>query len=96
MHKKRVLDKKINVDLLLLNIKEKFKLSDKEIEELSVQREIKIPVTIFTKRLGMLESISLYLRDDAGLSFSLIAKLLERDYKTVWTSYNKAKKKIKK
>jgi len=85
----------IDVDLLLLNIKEKLKLSDKEIKELGSTKDIKIPITIFTSKLGMLESIVLYLRDDLGLSFRLIASLLKRNYKTVWTSYNKAKKKIK-
>ena len=96
MLKKRGLDSKsINVDLLLLNIKEKFKLSDKEIEELSVKRDIRIPIEIFTKKIGMLESIALYLHDELGLSFGLIAKLLQRSYNTVWTSYNKAKEKRK-
>jgi|TARA_B100002003_G_C13914515_1_gene444932 hypothetical protein len=96
MPKTGVLDsQKIDVGLLLSNIKEQFKLSDKEIKALSVKKDIKIPIEIFNRNLGMLESITLYLHDDAGLSFNLIAKLLQRKYNTIWTSYNKAKKKIK-
>ena|SRR3989338_1510059 len=93
--KRRLNSRDINIDLLLLNIKEKFKLSDKEIEELSVKRDIKIPIEIFTKNIGMLESIALYLHDELGLSFGLIAKLLHRSYNTVWTSCSMAKKKGK-
>ena len=94
MHKKREFGKKsINLDLLLHNIKEKFNLSSKEIKALASQQEIRIPITIFSKNLGMLESISLYLHDELKLPFKLIAKLLQRNYKTIWTSYNKAKKK---
>ncbi|MFH1642990.1 MAG: hypothetical protein ABIC04_08910 [Nanoarchaeota archaeon] len=85
---------KINVDLLILNLKKKLNLSEKEIADLSTTRDITIPVDIFSSGLGMLESISLYLHDESGLSFNLIAKLLDRNYKTIWTSYNKAQKKL--
>ena len=93
MAKKSSLSSDINVDLLLFNIKEKLKLSDKEIKELSSLKEIKIPITVFTSKLGMLESIVLYLRDDLGLSFKIIASIVKRDYKNVWLSYKNAKRK---
>ena len=41
----------------------------------------------------MLESITMYLKDEVGMSFKEIAKMLDRNYKTIWTSYQKAKKK---
>ena len=91
---------KLRVDILLSNIKKRFNLSGEEIIELfkeeKKEEEIIIPVNIFNEKLGMLESISLYLKDELGLSFSQIAKLLKRDYKTIWTSYSKAIKKRKK
>ncbi len=87
--------KDVDVDLLLLNMKERLKLSDKEIQDLAFRRDIKIPVTIFTSELGMLEAIVVYLKDDLRLSFKAIASIVKRDYKTVWTSYSKAKKKTK-
>jgi len=91
-------DKQIRVDVLLSNIKKRFSLSSEEIIELfkeeKKEEEIAIPVSIFNEKLGMLESASLYLKDELKLSFGQIAKLLERDYKTIWTSYSKAKKKV--
>lgn len=53
-----------------------------------------IPTSIFIKKLGMLESICLYLRDEMGLSFKEIGNLLgKRNHKTIYTSYRRAKEK---
>ena len=94
MPKNKLLDsRQINVDLLLLNLKEKLKLSDEDIMKLSVKEDVGIPVGIFSKEVGMLESLVFYLHGNLGLSFKVISTLLGRDYKTIWTSYNKAKKK---
>ena len=57
---------------------------------------VTFPISIFNKKLGMLESICLYLKDEMKLSFKVIADLLKRDYKTVYTSYQKAKEKVRK
>ncbi len=52
-----------------------------------------LPVSIFTDTsLGPLEAISKYLVDDAKLDFAQIAKLLNRDKKSIWACYKKAKK----
>jgi predicted DNA-binding protein (UPF0251 family) len=89
----------IKIDVLLSNIQKKFNLSAKEVVELFKEKkeksEIVLPLSIFNEKLGMLEAASLYLRDNLRLSFSEIAKLLKRDYKTIWASYNKARKKVK-
>ncbi len=97
---KKGVNEQIRIDVLLSNIKKRFNLSSEEIiglfkEEKEEKEEIKIPISIFHEKLGMLESISLYLRDELRLSFRQIAELLKRDYKTIWTSYSKAKKKLK-
>ena len=42
---------------------------------------------------GMQDSKGVYMKDKLKLSFTEIARLLKRDYKTIWTSYNQAKKK---
>ena len=56
--------------------------------------EISIPISAFKNRkLGMLESCVVYLKDKCKLSYHEIAVLLNRDDRTIWTSYNKAKKK---
>jgi len=44
------------------------------------------------KNLGMLQLICRYLKDNLGLSYHEIAVLLNRDDRTIWTAYNKAKK----
>ena len=72
-----------NVDKVLSNVKEKYILTEEEIQDL------------FEKREGMLEAASLYLKDEMNLSFNDIAQLLKRNYKTIWTSYKKAKNKLK-
>ncbi len=89
--------KGIDIGKLLANIKKKYILTEDEIKELlgKIRGDIVLPISIFNEKLGMLEAASLYLKDKVGLSFNEIAKLLKRDYKTIWTSYNKAKKKLK-
>lgn len=52
-----------------------------------------IPVSIFKDRhLSVLEHIVVYLKN-SGMKFSEIARRLERDPRTVWTVYSRAKKK---
>ncbi|MEK6922488.1 MAG: hypothetical protein AABX08_01655 [Nanoarchaeota archaeon] len=54
-----------------------------------------IPVSIFQNKLGALENIVLYLKDELNLSYHNIAELLERDDRTIWAMYNRAKNKLK-
>lgn len=54
-----------------------------------------IPISIFKNRkLGVLELICLYLKDNYGLTYHQIAVMLNRNDRTIWSSYNKAKGKI--
>ncbi|MBR9701454.1 DUF2341 domain-containing protein [Candidatus Pacearchaeota archaeon] len=59
------------------------------------QTELFIPSTIFTKELGALEAISKYMKENLEMSYHEIGELLERDERTIWTSYNKAVEKQK-
>ncbi len=53
-----------------------------------------VPSSIFLDReLAPLESISEYLKDEKGLSYHEIALLVGRDDRTIWTCYNRVKKK---
>jgi len=53
-----------------------------------------VPSSIFLDReLAPLESISEYLKDEKMLTYHEIAVLVGRDDKTIWTCYNRAKKK---
>ncbi len=55
-----------------------------------------IPVSILKDRnLSVLENIAAYLKDTFGLTYHKIAVLLNRDDRTIWTVYQRAKKKKK-
>lgn len=53
-----------------------------------------IPVSVFSNReLGLLESLSLYLKEEKNLGYSGIARLLNRDPRTIWTACSRAGRK---
>ena len=53
-----------------------------------------IPSSVFLDRdVSVLEAIVEYLKDERGLSYHEMAVLLNRDDRTVWTCYSRAKKK---
>ena len=53
-----------------------------------------IPVSVFSqRRLGCLEAAVKYLKENLSLKYVEIAKMLNRDERTIWTTYNKARKK---
>ncbi len=57
---------------------------------------IPIPSKIFRDRkLSVLEAIVEYMKDELDLTFHDIARLLNRDDRTVWTVYSRTKKKRK-
>jgi len=59
------------------------------------ERYINIPSFIFRDReLAALEAIVIYLKDSHGMTYAQIARLLNRDQRTIWTTYTRAKKKL--
>lgn len=52
-----------------------------------------LPVTLFSSKLSPAEAIVLYLKDHRGFKFSEIAKLINRDERSLWGNYNRAKTK---
>ncbi len=55
---------------------------------------IKVPAYLFRdRRVAVLEALVEYLKDVKGLSYHEIAVLLNRDDRTIWTVYDRAKKK---
>ncbi|MFH1063698.1 MAG: hypothetical protein V1729_01310 [Candidatus Woesearchaeota archaeon] len=52
-----------------------------------------IPVSIFARSLSPSESLCKYLKENCNLSFHEIAVLLNRDDRSIWTSYSRASKK---
>lgn len=54
-----------------------------------------VPVSIFKNdKLSALETIVKYLKENKNLKYIEIAKLLNRDQRTIWATYNKASKKM--
>jgi len=55
---------------------------------------VKIPSNIFRDRnLSVLEVLVEYLKEQRNMTYHEIAVLLNRDDRTIWTVYNRAKKK---
>ncbi len=67
----------------------------KLLRTIKAREGIDIPVTIFSKKLGALESIVKYMKENLGMNYREIAKELGRDERTIWTSYKKANEKQK-
>ncbi len=58
----------------------------------SLSEDILIPLSVISGK-SSLEAVVLYLKDFSGLRFSDIARLLNRDQRTIWVTYTHAKKK---
>ncbi len=63
-------------------------------KKLKGKSDIFIPVEIFQNRkFSVLESLVSYLKQEQGISYKEIAKLINRNYRTVLTVYRRFKKK---
>lgn len=90
-----------DIELFLDDITAKHDLNTNDI--IKILREIRqkkaeknlqslIPISVFSsKKIGCLEALVRYLIDVCGLKKSEAAKLLNRDQRTVWNSYDKAR-----
>jgi hypothetical protein len=59
--------------------------------------KIFVPLNIFEdRRLSSLEALVEYLKEKRHLTLHQIAVMLNRDDRTIWTTYNRAKQKRKK
>lgn len=52
------------------------------------------PLSIFQNSLSILENLVVYAKDELNLSYHQIAVLTERNDRTIWTMYQRAKKKV--
>lgn len=65
-------------------------------KEVEIPSNLAIPTSILRDRtLSVLEGIVEYLREHHDLNYHQIAKLLNRDDRTIWTVYRRAKQKRK-
>ncbi|MEM4267735.1 MAG: hypothetical protein QXK37_02795 [Candidatus Woesearchaeota archaeon] len=73
-----------------------YHLAAKKHPERFLEKESKytIPAKVLANReLGVLESLTVYLKETYSLKFSEIGAILQRDQRTVWTAYHRAKSK---
>jgi len=88
------LNKKEITNIIIEKLKEKYKLNKKEVLEIiKIKETLTIPATIFSKKLGALEAIIKYMKENLGMSYRNIAQHLERDERTIWTAYKKSQEK---
>lgn len=79
---------------LLEKIKREYNITEQQITQLLKQKEETVPIHIFNNEtLSALETIVKYLKENKNLKHSKIAKKLNRNTKTIWTTYQKAKQK---
>jgi hypothetical protein len=78
-------------------LKQKHGLDEKEVLELAFGKDshLKVPAKIFATELSPLEAVVRFLKDEHSLSFHEIGVLLNRDDRTIWTTYSNAAKKSK-
>ena len=57
------------------------------------QPDILIPISVFTNKNSIFESLVVYLRDTRNMKGTQIAQLLNKKPSTIWTVYNRAKQK---
>ena len=62
--------------------------------QLPIAPRYTLPINILADRSrSILEHVCLYLKDTYGLKFCQIARIINRDERTVWTVYRRAKRK---
>ncbi len=55
--------------------------------------KVRVPLSIFTSEIGAAESLCKYLHENKKMRFNEISRLINRDQRTVWTSYTQASEK---
>jgi hypothetical protein len=65
---------------------------EKDVKEIQYKDNFDIPIRVFREGNSGLRAIVVYLHEYKKLSFIEISRLLNRDQRTIWTSYNSAKK----
>lgn len=92
-----IVDKTVRKDALLHEnqllkayLKEKLQLSEQKIKEICQKTEIALPISIFQNKLSSLEVVVKYLKEHQQLNFAAIARILNRDERTVWHAYQRS------
>ena len=68
--------------------------ADQKITIRPARAQHSIPLSSFNGTLSVLETVVTHLKDHQGLRFSIIAGLLAKDPRTVWTAWHRAQQKL--
>ncbi len=68
-------------------------MSFDQLSQLYHAEEQSVPVEIFAKKLSPSEAVCKFIKENRKKSFHEIAVLLDRDDRSIWTSYQRANKK---
>jgi len=80
------------INLVVRELKDKYKITKAETINI-IRQEEEIPISIFAAKLGALEALVKYMKENLNLSYHEIAERIARNDRTIWTSYSKAKEK---
>ncbi len=83
----QILHKKQNN--VAVSYRNSFKKMQKKFSDVSFKDYL--PFEIFSEKSTCMQSVCIYLKENKGLSYHKIAEILNRDERTIWTIYNKAK-----
>lgn len=80
---------------LLKNLREKQGLKLEEWIEIyqQAEKDISVPLSVFSYKLKPAEALCKYLKENEALSYKEIAKLTARNEKSVWAAYKRANEK---
>jgi len=70
---------------------QRYGIAKKEIIRIAEANREVIPLSTLCTGMAPLQSVVLNLKENQGLSIKAISKMLRRSYKTIWTTYNKAR-----
>lgn len=84
-------------DRTIWTVYHRAKKKQKKLQKIIKKPTKNLPTTIFKDRsISVLEAIVKFLKEKHNLTYHEIAILLNRDDRTIWTVYNRVKKKLKK
>ena len=75
-------------------ILEKHSLTVDELKQIMARGEpMQVPISIFRNKVGPMAALCIYLKDYRHLKLSQIARLINRDARSVWAAYSNSKPK---
>jgi len=91
-----LIKKKVDfVNFSSLKLDSIFDFNNKSVKSYSWAKDIYLPISLFSNPyLSAFETIVRYLKETTGLSYREISKLLNRNERTIWGTYNSSKKKM--